>query len=250
MVPSRDRPRGTVEPDSGRRYIVQNAARLPESPLEPLFRALYLADPSFDVHYCWLPSIRARTGPRTTPFVINVEATGDTLIFSRKYELTREFIQTGRAWWCRVSRISNSTGYQRIISYRLGGLGFLVRHELGGFQNQHRLIIREEGHKVPTGSTLEIKTQVHHRWVHRLPSRTRALWISQTPKLAPQVEAVTAETLAWLIKKILGVVRGYGGNATIRYDGSKMGYLGIAQVGAMRTLPEDFYAKWGERWCN
>lgn len=35
--------------DTGRYFIAQNAARLPENPLEPLFRALYVFEPSFDV---------------------------------------------------------------------------------------------------------------------------------------------------------------------------------------------------------
>lgn len=35
--------------DSGLIYIAQNAVRHPESPLKPLFRALYMSDPSFDM---------------------------------------------------------------------------------------------------------------------------------------------------------------------------------------------------------
>src|SRR5947207_5249456 len=39
-----------VKKDSGLIYIAQNAARHPDSPLEPLFRALYIEHPSFDIH--------------------------------------------------------------------------------------------------------------------------------------------------------------------------------------------------------
>jgi hypothetical protein len=39
-----------VKKDSGLIYIAQNAARHPDSPLEPLFRALYVAHPSFNIH--------------------------------------------------------------------------------------------------------------------------------------------------------------------------------------------------------
>lgn len=44
-------PKGTrkVPKDSGSIYIAQNAARHPESPLEPLFRALYTTHQSFDI---------------------------------------------------------------------------------------------------------------------------------------------------------------------------------------------------------
>jgi hypothetical protein len=39
-----------LKKDSGLIYIAQNAARHPESPLEPLFRALYITHPSFNIH--------------------------------------------------------------------------------------------------------------------------------------------------------------------------------------------------------
>jgi hypothetical protein len=38
-----------VGKDTGHFYIAQNAARHPGSPLEPLFRALYVSHPSFDI---------------------------------------------------------------------------------------------------------------------------------------------------------------------------------------------------------
>jgi hypothetical protein len=43
-----DTPR-QLKKDSGLVYVAQNAARHPESPLEPLFRALYIENPSFDI---------------------------------------------------------------------------------------------------------------------------------------------------------------------------------------------------------
>lgn len=38
-----------LKKDSGLIYIAQNAARHPESPLKPLFRALYTTHPLFDI---------------------------------------------------------------------------------------------------------------------------------------------------------------------------------------------------------
>lgn len=38
-----------LKKDSGLIYIAQNAARHPDSPLEPLFRALCITNPSFDI---------------------------------------------------------------------------------------------------------------------------------------------------------------------------------------------------------
>ncbi|CAI7621771.1 unnamed protein product [Penicillium crustosum] len=40
---------GKLKKDSGFVYIVQNAARHSNSPLEPLFRALYIEQPSFEI---------------------------------------------------------------------------------------------------------------------------------------------------------------------------------------------------------
>ncbi|KAJ5525666.1 geranylgeranyl pyrophosphate synthetase [Penicillium frequentans] len=40
----------SVKKDSGLVYIAQNAARHPDSPLEPLFRSLYIEQPSFDIN--------------------------------------------------------------------------------------------------------------------------------------------------------------------------------------------------------
>jgi hypothetical protein len=39
-----------VKKDNGLVYISQNAARHPDSPLEPLFRSLYIEHPSFDIN--------------------------------------------------------------------------------------------------------------------------------------------------------------------------------------------------------
>lgn len=38
-----------LKKDSGLVYVAQNAARHPESPLGPLFRVLYVENPSFDI---------------------------------------------------------------------------------------------------------------------------------------------------------------------------------------------------------
>src|SRR5690349_19634202 len=38
-----------LKKDSGFIYIAQNAARHPDSPLEPLFRALYITHPSYNI---------------------------------------------------------------------------------------------------------------------------------------------------------------------------------------------------------
>lgn len=132
-----------------------------------------------------------------------------------------------------------------------------------------KLIVKEEGQVVPLESTLEIKTRVFHKPL-TIQDIAPQLWVSQTPKLVrayhrkgrferPEVQDVSAEIKSWeernqsdlrklaaLIQKIINVVKGYGGNATIKYDvnGDK---LVICKVDGRKMLPKDLYSKWDEK---
>jgi hypothetical protein len=139
--------------DSGLIYIAQNAARHPKSPLEPLFRALYIANPSYDIRSIDVVTDRnnirkllsfinpgsTRNGLDT--FTINIEITKNTAIFCRKEAATHEFIgpQEFRGYGHEfekantTNQISGSTGHHRIISYRFSDLNFIVRHETDGY---------------------------------------------------------------------------------------------------------------------
>ncbi|KAI1193172.1 geranylgeranyl pyrophosphate synthetase [Nemania serpens] len=139
--------------DSGLVYIAQNAARHPTSPLEPLFRSLYVASPDFDVRpfdvisdrnnirklLSFIDPSSSRNGLEA--FTINAEAIGNTIILARTESKTSEIIGPnefkgyGHEFEKVYTRcqLSNTTGYHRIISYRLGGLGFIVRHEVDGY---------------------------------------------------------------------------------------------------------------------
>ena len=91
--------------DSGLVYIAQNAARHPESPLEPLFRALLIAHPSFDIKSIDIVSDRsiirkllsfvdpssARNG--LEPFTMNIEMRNKTAIFCRDEPKAMEYIE-------------------------------------------------------------------------------------------------------------------------------------------------------------
>lgn len=142
-----------LKKDSGLVYIAQNAARHPDSPLEPLFRALYLVDPSFD-----LPSTHVVTdrnnirkllsfvnpslgkNERQT-FTINIETVKNTAIFCREETATHEYIaphdfrgyghEFEKAY--TTSSLKGSTGHYRIISYNFGDLKLIVRHETDGY---------------------------------------------------------------------------------------------------------------------
>lgn len=142
-----------VTKDSGLIYIAQNAARLPECPLEPLFRALYMTNPSFDINSIDLVTDRnnirkllsfvnsglAKSG--LEPFTINVEVENNTAIFCRtetenqRYIRPHEFRGFGHEFEkaYTTSQIFGSTGHHRIISYRFGDLRLMLRYETDGY---------------------------------------------------------------------------------------------------------------------
>ena len=142
-----------MKKDSGRVYIAQNAARHPDSPLEPLFRALYHANPLFDIRSIDVVSDRnnirkllsfidpgsSKNGLEA--FTINIEVMKNTAIFCREETVVQEFIRQDdfrgfghefeKAY--TTNQIHCSTGHHRIISYRFSGLNLIIRHETDGF---------------------------------------------------------------------------------------------------------------------
>ncbi|KAI0970480.1 geranylgeranyl pyrophosphate synthetase [Xylaria arbuscula] len=148
-------PRGSVRvtKDSGLVYTNQNAARHPDSPLEPLFVALYRSIPSFDIrtidivtdrnNILKLLSFVGSDPPEKSlqPFTIHVEITENTALFSRVDASNQDYIQSGefkgfsRQFGKAYTRnkIRESTGHHRMLSYRLADLNFIIRHEGGGY---------------------------------------------------------------------------------------------------------------------
>lgn len=148
-------PKGScqVKKDSGHVYIAQNAARHPDSPLEPLFRALYITNPSFDMRSVDLITDRNNIrkllsviNPNSSKngledFTINVEVAGGTIILARDETKVEEFIGPGEFKGFghefekkyTKPRLSGSTGHHRIVSYRFGNMTFIIRHETDGF---------------------------------------------------------------------------------------------------------------------
>ncbi|KAJ5101302.1 hypothetical protein NUU61_003524 [Penicillium alfredii] len=86
-----------LQQDCGLFYIAENSARQPASPLESLFQALCLTDPSFDI--------------RTVNIVTDRHILRQLLAF----------------------HIPNSIGHHIIVSYSFSGLKFLVQHETDGY---------------------------------------------------------------------------------------------------------------------
>lgn len=141
-----------VKKDRGHVYIDQNAARCPDSPLEPLFRALYITDPLFDIIPIDLISDRNNLRKLLSfvdldvnefpvkAFTINAELIGNTVLFGRQEEKVEEYIGPadfqgyGREFEKAYTTPSGprSTGHHRIISYDFGGFRLLVRYEADG----------------------------------------------------------------------------------------------------------------------
>jgi hypothetical protein len=143
----------TVKKDSGLRYINQNAARHPDSPLEPLFRALYLTYPAVDISLIDIVTDRNNIrkllcfiNPRGNKheresFTMKIEVVGNTAIVQRDEAATTEFVAPhefkgyGHEFETTytIPQIKGSTGHHRIISYRFGGMNFMIRHETDGY---------------------------------------------------------------------------------------------------------------------
>ncbi|KAF2844350.1 hypothetical protein T440DRAFT_512249 [Plenodomus tracheiphilus IPT5] len=139
--------------DSGLVYINQNAARHPDSPLEPLFRALYMTRPSFDIgainvvtdrnNIRKLPSFVMVDTNKERPesIIVGVEMIKNTALFCRSSPMNQDHVgphdfkgyghEFERAY--TKSQILCNTGHHRIISYRFCGMTFIIRHETEGY---------------------------------------------------------------------------------------------------------------------
>ncbi|KND86376.1 hypothetical protein TOPH_08989 [Tolypocladium ophioglossoides CBS 100239] len=142
-----------LKKDSGLVYIAQNAARHPDSPLEPLFRSLYITNLSFDIRSIDVVTDRNNirkllsfVNPGVTrneleTFTINIEVTQNTAILCRSETATQEYIGPhdfrgfGHEFEKKytTTQINGSTGHHRIISYCFCDLNFVVRHETDGY---------------------------------------------------------------------------------------------------------------------
>jgi hypothetical protein len=142
-----------LQKDTGHVYIAQNAARHPESPLEPLFQAIYVLHPSFDIASVDIVTDRNNirkllaainpqwNGYKREDFTIHVEVINNTAILCRsetkvdEYIGPNEFRGYGHSFEkeCTTQQVSGSIGHHRIISYCFGGMKFIVRYETDGY---------------------------------------------------------------------------------------------------------------------
>ena len=133
-----------LKPDSGPRYINQNTKRIPESPLDSLVLAVQTYQPEFDFPAVHVVSDRRPlrklygfvTG-EPEAFEFGVETVGNTALFIRIEKQIREelpsttfygFRQTFEEQYTKLSlSAKGSTSHYRIVRYKFGGLGLLVR---------------------------------------------------------------------------------------------------------------------------
>ncbi|KAG6022622.1 hypothetical protein E4U40_004485 [Claviceps sp. LM458 group G5] len=138
--------------DSGLYNIAENAVRLPDNPLAPIFSAVFTTNPSFNIRsidvisdrnnirklLSFINPIFNRDGE---PFTIKLELVCNTLLMCRHETVATEYIgphefrgyghEFEKAY--TTNQIEGSAGHFRIISYRYCGMNFMIRHETDGF---------------------------------------------------------------------------------------------------------------------
>ncbi|RAK75232.1 uncharacterized protein BO72DRAFT_470272 [Aspergillus fijiensis CBS 313.89] len=131
----------------------ENAARHPASPMEPLFRALYLLQPDLDIRCVDLVTDRSNIrklfsviNPNLdkralATLTIHIERQGKTALLCCEEASTRERIPRTRFRGygqefekaTTTSCVAGSTSHYRVTSYDLGGLSCIVRYEADGY---------------------------------------------------------------------------------------------------------------------
>jgi hypothetical protein len=143
-----------LNPDSGLRFVDQNAARYEEYPMEPAIRSVLQMKPEYDFGSLDIVTCRSTLNnllralsrrPDSDliekPFEFGVEIIGDVVLFIRKEfhntELVQGFKGYGRNFpgaytsWEKETR--KSTSHHRVAEFNLIGLKYLIRYESDGY---------------------------------------------------------------------------------------------------------------------
>ena len=237
-----------LNPDIGNRYVDQNADRNPGSPLESLISAINNKQPSFDFSTINIITDRSpirklfgfvngedgqQKYSRSIEFRFGIQVMDNgTALFTRLEQQTRQGVTTDKnrrvqgyrqAFEENYTKIAasarGSTSHHRIVSYRFGGLSFLVRYAVDAYLQDHvgscqyegieengvdalieyhkaislihpaptgnnpfkkRVIVLTGGRELPHSATLELATR-KSTTPFDLNDRLPDLWISQTP---------------------------------------------------------------------
>ncbi|KAL4932830.1 uncharacterized protein BDV17DRAFT_176310 [Aspergillus undulatus] len=143
--------------------VSQNAARSPVYPLEPLFRALYIERPRFDINTVGIVSDRdsiwqllcflnQKHGVQGS-FRIEVEVTKNTALMHRADltpfchapldEITKLGLVFKRNF--TTEQIRGSASHHRIISYRLNDMKLVVCYEAGAYVDRYKPTRHDNG---------------------------------------------------------------------------------------------------------
>ncbi|KAL3479969.1 hypothetical protein BJX99DRAFT_244635 [Aspergillus californicus] len=215
-----------VKQDSGLIYISQNAARHSENPLEALFRALYITQPSYDI--------------RSVDLVTERNSIRKLLSFVNP-------VAAGKKW--KQFTIDETSSV--IEPHEFVGYGHEFEKAYTTEQVEGTLKIIAEGQDVTIDSILELKTRTINRLIP-MSEDLAQLWVSQTPNLVRAyhkgglfVRSRVKDdlgNLARLIREIISVVKKSGGSAVVKYD-KKDDKLVISKGERKKMLPADLYSK-------
>jgi hypothetical protein len=160
-----------------------------------------------------------------------------------------------------------STASDDILSSKLGSLFISTTSDTSDATPAgSKLTVKRDGCEIPLSAIVEIKTRALHR-VLGFEDVAPQLWISQTPKLVrayhrqgrfevPKLEDVSDKIQSWesehkdhlqslaaLIRKIVGFAKQCGGNAVVAYDAIS-DTLVVRKMKEAKLLPEDLYRHW------
>ncbi|KAK6527343.1 hypothetical protein TWF281_010524 [Arthrobotrys megalospora] len=139
-----------LDEDSGDFYRDPNAARFPSYPIEPAVQAIFKVDAAFstsniDVFACGstLGNLLRFARHDDKLFRFTVELIGNTVFFLRKEGSPTELITGVRgfghtfpeAYTTWEPDVKGSETHQRMVQYKFGGLGFILRFECDGYFN-------------------------------------------------------------------------------------------------------------------
>ncbi|KAK4692872.1 glycine cleavage system H protein, partial [Lecanoromycetidae sp. Uapishka_2] len=140
-----------IKKDSGIQFVDQNADRTPGSPLQAMIQAAHTMKPDFDLSKVNIVTDRSPirkllgfVSDEKKPFKFGVTIHGNTALITRIEKATRaSYSDFGECHGFRVdfetkhTKIANfaraSTSHHRIVTYKLGGLIFLVRYAVDAY---------------------------------------------------------------------------------------------------------------------
>lgn len=152
------------------------------------------------------------------PFRMLVELVGETVFFIRRENTPRELIQNVHGYGHTFpesyttwdAEVAGSTSHQRIISYRFGGLNFLVRHEGDGYIAGDDADEKVPSSKLPSLGGFDVGAELDHlssalagnRVTSKLPEDTHAgLKVIHSGKLVSQDQIFDLKTRSFRKKE-------------------------------------------------